>query len=123
MIAVLDIIGEIIPDLVALDVSDNKLNVTEHMKLMVEKCPNLKMLHLGNNRVCFCILNFLTTYEITFSISLKFFLFFSFKHYLYQTIIFLETLTIIQSAPEIFFPTDGLYRKLRTNAFEILFGQ
>ncbi|XP_014285683.1 nuclear RNA export factor 1 isoform X2 [Halyomorpha halys] len=51
MMAVLDIIGEIIPDLIALDLSDNKLNVTEHMKLMVEKCPNVKMLHLGNNKL------------------------------------------------------------------------
>lgn len=51
MMAVLDIIGEIIPDLIALDLSENKLNVTEHMKLMVEKCPNVKMLHLGNNKL------------------------------------------------------------------------
>jgi hypothetical protein len=52
MIAVLGIVGEGIPDLLALDLSNNKINTTEHLKILVEKVPNLKVLHLGSNKVC-----------------------------------------------------------------------
>lgn len=64
MIGVLDIIHESIPDLLALDLSENKLSQTSHLKIMIDKCPNLKILHIGSNKV----IQFL--YFVTYYISL-----------------------------------------------------
>lgn len=51
MSAAIDIIAENIPDLEALNLNDNKLNMLDHLKMMVSKLPQLKILYLGNNRV------------------------------------------------------------------------
>jgi len=51
MLFVLDVIGESTPQLNALNLNDNNLNATEHMKVIVEKLPNLKVLHLENNKL------------------------------------------------------------------------
>lgn len=51
MSAAIDIIAENIPDLEALNLNDNKLNLLEHMKVMTSKLPNLKILYLGNNKI------------------------------------------------------------------------
>lgn len=49
--AVIDIIAENIPDLEALNLNDNKLNMFEHLKVLSSKLPNLKIIYLGDNRV------------------------------------------------------------------------
>lgn len=51
MTAAIDIIAENIPDLEALNLNDNKLNLLEHLKVMKTKLTNLKILYLGNNKV------------------------------------------------------------------------
>lgn len=51
MSAVIDIIGENIPDLEALNLNDNKIGYLENLKSIVTKLPNLKILYLGNNKV------------------------------------------------------------------------
>lgn len=51
MLAVIGIIYESIPDLVALDLSNNKLSSLNCMKSMVEKVASLKILHIGQNKV------------------------------------------------------------------------
>lgn len=51
MSAAIDIIAENIPDLEALNLNDNKLNLLEHLKVMSSKLRNLKILYLGNNKV------------------------------------------------------------------------
>ncbi|KAL1131964.1 hypothetical protein AAG570_011575, partial [Ranatra chinensis] len=51
MIAVMGMIGGIVPDLTILDISENKINVTEHLKIMVDKIPSLKSLHIGANKL------------------------------------------------------------------------
>lgn len=51
MLAAIDIISENIPDLEALNLNDNKLNALEHMKVMITKLKNLKILYLGQNKV------------------------------------------------------------------------
>lgn len=53
MIAVIDIIGENIPDLEALNLNDNKLGMIDHLKAIATKLPQLKILYLGNNKVSF----------------------------------------------------------------------
>lgn len=53
MSAAIDIIAENIPDLEALNLNDNKLNLLEHLKVMTTKLRNLKILYLGNNKVSF----------------------------------------------------------------------
>lgn len=51
MTTVINIVGEAASDLVALDLSSNKINATDHMKIMIEKVPHLKSLHIGKNKV------------------------------------------------------------------------
>ncbi|KAK9511774.1 hypothetical protein O3M35_000373 [Rhynocoris fuscipes] len=51
MVAVINIINESIPDLVALDISGNKLSTLHYMKSIIEKVPNLKILHVGKNKL------------------------------------------------------------------------
>lgn len=53
MTAAIDIIAENIPDLEALNLNDNKLNLMDHMKVLPAKLSNLKILYLGNNKVSF----------------------------------------------------------------------
>jgi nuclear RNA export factor len=51
MSAAIDIIAENIPNLEALNLNDNKLNLLDHLKIITTKLPNIKILYLGNNRV------------------------------------------------------------------------
>lgn len=51
MSAAIDIIAENIPDLEALNLNDNKINLMDHLKNMPSKLSNLKILYLGNNKV------------------------------------------------------------------------
>lgn len=51
MAAAIDIIAENIPDLEALNLNDNKLNLIEHLKVLATKLKSLKILYLGDNKV------------------------------------------------------------------------
>jgi nuclear RNA export factor len=51
MLAVLDIIAENVPELTALDLSDNKLCVLDNLSVLATKVPKLRVLHIGRNRV------------------------------------------------------------------------
>lgn len=51
MTAAVDIIAENIPNLEALNLNDNKLNMLDHLKVIPQKLKNLKILYLGNNKV------------------------------------------------------------------------
>lgn len=51
MLAAINIIGENIPDMEALNLNDNKLHNLDHFKQLVLKAPNIKILYLGNNKV------------------------------------------------------------------------
>jgi hypothetical protein len=51
MSAVLDIIVENVPELTALDLSDNKLHTLDNLSVLAVKVPNLRVLHIGRNRV------------------------------------------------------------------------
>ncbi|XP_067011761.2 nuclear RNA export factor 1 [Anabrus simplex] len=51
MLAVVDIIAENIPELTALNLSDNKLYNIEHLSILTRKLPNLTVLHIGSNRI------------------------------------------------------------------------
>lgn len=53
MLAALDIMSENIPELEALNLQDNRIAITEHLKDLKNKTPNLKILHLGHNKVGF----------------------------------------------------------------------
>lgn len=54
ILLVLDIISENIPQLKALDLSDNKIYGLQHLSgVLLEKIPNLTILHLSKNRVSF----------------------------------------------------------------------
>lgn len=53
MLAAVDIIAENIPDLEALDLSDNKIHLLDHLKCLAKKLPCLKILHMANNKVSF----------------------------------------------------------------------
>jgi hypothetical protein len=55
MRAVLDIIMENAPELAALDLSDNKLYTLEYLSVLSVKFPNLRVLHIGKNRVSYSI--------------------------------------------------------------------
>lgn len=52
IIAAIDIIGQNIPDLEALNLENNKIYTLETLKTLFSKAPNLKILHLANNKVC-----------------------------------------------------------------------
>ncbi|XP_063701665.1 nuclear RNA export factor 1-like [Culicoides brevitarsis] len=51
MMAVIDIIAENIPELVALNLNNNKIHLLDHFKCVPTKLPNLAVLYLANNRV------------------------------------------------------------------------
>lgn len=51
MLAAIDIIAENIPTLEALNLNENKLNMLDHLKVISNKLPHIKILYLGNNRV------------------------------------------------------------------------
>lgn len=51
MMAAVDIIAENIPDLQALNLDSNKISNLDHFKQLVIKLPNLRILHLSNNKV------------------------------------------------------------------------
>lgn len=50
-LAVIDIMAENIPEIEALNLYDNKLQILSHLKKMSTKLPNIKTLHMGNNKV------------------------------------------------------------------------
>lgn len=52
IMAAIDIISQNIPDLEALNLEGNKIYTLETMKSLFTKVPNLKILHLANNKVC-----------------------------------------------------------------------
>ena len=51
MLTAIDIIVECIPEIEALNLQDNKLHMLTHLKKINEKLPNLKILHIGRNKV------------------------------------------------------------------------
>lgn len=51
MIAAIEIIADNIPDLEALNLDNNKIHNMDHFKFLVVKLPNLKILHMANNKV------------------------------------------------------------------------
>lgn len=51
MLAAIDIIAENIPDLEALNLEGNKIYAMDHFKCLATKLPNLKILHMANNKV------------------------------------------------------------------------
>lgn len=51
LLAVIDIIAENIPDIEAINLSENKIQMLSHLKRLANKLPKLKVLHLGNNKV------------------------------------------------------------------------
>jgi len=55
MLALLDIVVENVPELMALDLSDNKLYALDSLSVLSVKLPNLRVLHIGKNRVSYCI--------------------------------------------------------------------
>lgn len=59
MNAAIEIISQNIPDLEALNLNDNKLNLLDHLKAIPQKLPNIKTLYLGNNKVSFVYTLFL----------------------------------------------------------------
>lgn len=52
-LAVIDIISENIPELEALNLQDNKIQILIQVKKLNQKLPNLKILHMANNKVSF----------------------------------------------------------------------
>jgi nuclear RNA export factor len=61
MTAAVDIIAENIPDLEALNLNDNKLNMLDHLKVIPQKLKNLKILYLGNNKVSSWLVHWIFT--------------------------------------------------------------
>jgi len=51
MLAALDVIAKNIPDLEALNLSNNKIHLLDHLKIMSQKLPKLKILYITNNRI------------------------------------------------------------------------
>ncbi|XP_074032061.1 nuclear RNA export factor 1 [Leptinotarsa decemlineata] len=51
LLAVIDIIAENIPQLEALNLQDNRIQLLNFAKKVSKKIPNLKILHIGNNKV------------------------------------------------------------------------
>lgn len=47
----MDIIGEHIPNVVAIDASNNKIFNLEQMKPLIMKTPSLRSLNLGQNKI------------------------------------------------------------------------
>lgn len=53
MLAAIDVIAANIPNLEALNLSDNKIHLLDHLKCLSMKLPNIKILYLPRNRVSF----------------------------------------------------------------------
>ncbi|XP_022916625.2 nuclear RNA export factor 1-like [Onthophagus taurus] len=51
LLSVIDIISENIPELEALNLFDNNIHMLGHLKKMSQKLPNLKILHMGKNKL------------------------------------------------------------------------
>lgn len=51
MLAAFDVIKDNIPDLEALNLNDNKLLILDHFRTLAQKVPNLKILHMANNKI------------------------------------------------------------------------
>jgi hypothetical protein len=51
MLAVLDIVVGNVLELMALDLCSNRLYVLDNLRVLAVKLPNLKVLHIGRNRV------------------------------------------------------------------------
>lgn len=51
MLAAIEIISENIPDIVALNLNDNKLQGLDHLKILSSKLKHLKILYLADNRI------------------------------------------------------------------------
>lgn len=51
LLTVIEIISENIPELEALNLNENRIQVLNHLKKIDKKLPNLKILHLGNNKI------------------------------------------------------------------------
>jgi len=49
--AVLDIVGQYIPDLEALNLEGNKLHNIDKLSVLSKKFPKLKILYIGDNKV------------------------------------------------------------------------
>lgn len=52
-LTIVEIIAENIPELEALNLFDNKISVLSFLKKSMKKISNLKILHMGNNKVVF----------------------------------------------------------------------
>ena len=52
MLAAIDIIARNVEDIEALNLDNNKITNLDHLKSLPDKVPNLKVLYLGNNKVC-----------------------------------------------------------------------
>lgn len=59
MLAALDVIAENIPDLEALNLDSNKIQLLDHLKCLAAKLPFLKILHLANNRVIYLVISYI----------------------------------------------------------------
>ncbi|KAK4874726.1 hypothetical protein RN001_014086 [Aquatica leii] len=51
LLTVIDIISENIPELEALNLNENRIQMLNHLRKLDKKLPNLKVLHLGNNKI------------------------------------------------------------------------
>lgn len=51
LMAVLDIVGEHIPTLEALNLEGNKLHIIQGLGILSKKFPKLKILYIGDNKV------------------------------------------------------------------------
>lgn len=51
LMAVLDIVAKAIPELEALNLDNNKLNIIERLNVLTRKFSNLKTLYIGDNKV------------------------------------------------------------------------
>lgn len=51
LMTAIQIIGESIPDLIALNLQDNRLVAIDGLKKLKTCTPNLKILHMGKNNV------------------------------------------------------------------------
>lgn len=51
LLSVMDIISENIPEIEAINLHENRIQVLSHLRKLDKKLPNLKILHLGNNKV------------------------------------------------------------------------
>ncbi|KAF5277675.1 hypothetical protein FQA39_LY18444 [Lamprigera yunnana] len=51
LLTVIDIISENIPELEALNLNENRIQMLSHLRKLNNKLPNLKVLHLANNKI------------------------------------------------------------------------